>query len=267
MNKPLILIFITLLLSGCTSIKAAIAMMRSTDHFVALDKHPSIRLEQGAEEYATLISKYADESIRIIQEKQGGFPKGVLVYVPNSEESFVRYCVNPVRACVIGGRLFMSPKLMREKKNIPKILTHELSHLQIQQYIGRWNAQLHIPGWFGEGLAVFVSNGGGADRVGRKQAMLAIKQGKCIAPEGSGGILFSHPPVVEGVGGDASTAHQMFYRQSAIYVEWLYTQSPGKFHEVIEFLHEGETLDEAMMKAYGFGAKEGWQRLVNEIET
>jgi len=156
---------------------------------------------------------------------------------------------------------------MKERENVQDILTHELSHLQTWQHIGRWNVQLHVPVWFDDGLATYVSEGAGAEKVTKKPAIQAILAGKAISPEGTGGLLFVQPTVVEGVESDELAAHQMFYRQSAIYVEWLYTQSPDKFHDVIEFLREGETLDEAMPKVYGFSAKEGWQQLVNEIET
>lgn len=208
MRKYLVTAASLLLLGGCANIEAAFAMMRFTDHFVALEGHPNIAYGSGAKEYATLISKYIHESIRIVRERQGGFPEGVLVYVPASDESFVKYSANPVRACVMGGRLFMSPRLMR-KGRIPNILTHELSHLQIQQYVGRWNAQLHIPGWFGEGLATCVSNGGGAENVSRQQAMLAIKQGRHILPEGSSGLLFSRPPKVDGMPDRQSSVHNV----------------------------------------------------------
>jgi hypothetical protein len=44
--------------------------------------------------------------------------------------------------------------------------------------MGRRGYQLNIPSWFAEGLAVYVSGGGGAEKVGAKDAAEAIKSGK-----------------------------------------------------------------------------------------
>jgi len=250
-----------ILLGGCTNIEAVFAMMRSTDHFIALDENPDIRYEPRAREYALLISNYLDRSVQVVKAKQGDFMDKVLLFVPNSIESFEKYCANPVRACVIGGRLFVSPKLNEEKENIQGILTHELSHLQFHQYVGRWNTQLHVPGWFGEGLAVYVSDGGGAEKVTRQQAIDAILTGNSIEPTETGGLLFPRSGI-----GDIKDG-QMFYQQSALYVEWLYTRNLDDFHHVIELLRTGKTLDEAMMDAFGFGVKTGWKQLLIELKT
>jgi len=261
MRKYLIVAVFVMLLGGCANIKAVGAMMRSTDHFIALKSNPSIRYEAGAEEYANLISEYLDKSVQVIKDRQGDFADGVMVFVPNTIESFVKYCAGPVRACVMGDRVFVSPKLMNQKKNILKLLIHELSHLQFKQYVGLWNYQLHVPGWFGEGLATYVSDGGGAERISKEQARKAILSGNLIEPTGSGGLLFSR----SGIG--SITDGQMFYRQSAMYVEWLYTQRPDDFHSLIELLRKGKTLDEAMFEVYGYKVKAGWGKFINEIKA
>jgi hypothetical protein len=42
-------------------------------------------------------------------------------------------------------------------------------------------ADIRLPNWFKEGLAVMVSGGGGAEFVGEAEARAAIGRGECIA--------------------------------------------------------------------------------------
>ena len=261
MNKPLIVIFVVLLLSGCTSIKAVFAMMRSTEHFVSIKEHPSIKHEKGAESLARLISLYLDSSIHVIERKQGKFTGSVEVYIPRSIESFSKYCASErPSACVIGHRLFMSPKLLKEKERIPGILTHELSHLQLTQAIGRWNYQTKLPAWFKEGLAVFVSNGAGAENVDEETAISAIINGKSIRPNGGGGLLIRKTASSFGL------KPHMFYRQGSMYVRWLYGLGQNKFRELIESLKGNHTLEEAMLEAYSFSVNAGWEQYLSELK-
>ncbi len=249
-----------ILLGVCTNIKAVSEMIRSTDHFIALDENPAIRYEPGAREYALLISNYFDRSVQIVEARQEGFKGKVLVFVPNTFESFEKYCANPVRACVMGGRLFMSAQANERKKNIKGIFTHELSHVQFYQYVGHWNTQLPVPGWFGEGLTVYVSDDGGAEKVTRQQAIDAVLTGNSIKPTETGGLLFPHSGIRDTRDG------QMFYQQSVLFVEWLYTRDLDNFRHVIELLRAGKTLDEAMMEAYGFSVKVGWKQYLSELK-
>src|SRR5262249_15239324 len=87
------------------------------------------------------------------------------------------------------GRVTLSPVLYsRQRQRLPAILTHELSHAHLQGWISQLTF-IHLPNWFKEGLAVMVSEGGGAEGVGEIQARDAIRRGDHIAVESAGSLL------------------------------------------------------------------------------
>jgi len=261
--KSLTIIFVITMLSGCTSMKAVVAMTKSTEHFITLDENTAIRYEKGSKEFAIKIAPQFEKSIQTIELKQyGKFPEKVFIYIPSSIDSFSSYCASKLpSACVIGGKVFISPKLLNSPDRILGILIHELSHLQLSQFIGRWDYHRNVPVWFSEGLAVYVSDGGGAEKVERSEAVKAIKAGKAIVPNGSGSLLFSK------TASSFNLKPHMFYRQSSLYVEWLHHQNTEHFKQLIGLLHNGNILEEAMMKSYGFTVLDGWHRFTSEIET
>lgn len=59
----------------------------------------------------------------------------------------------------------------------------------------------------------------------------------------------------------------MFYRQSAMYVEWLYELDPSSFRGLIRAVREGHDLNEAVIDGYGFDVEKGWEKFIGEIET
>ncbi len=240
--------------------KAVFAMSKSTDDFIPLEKNSSVLYEQDRKKLAQNIANYLPEAVERVEQQQGVFPQKVLVYIPATEDSFASFCTSKApSACVVGSRLFMSPKLERYKERMPKILTHELSHLQLTQYMGWWDYQRKLPVWFKEGLAVYISGGGGEGDVTHKEAITAIKQGKTFQPNVTGALLFRKTAHSFGL------ATHMFYTQSALYIKWLHDLSEDKFHHLIVSLRGGESLDQVMHKVYGFGVKEGWKRFRDDI--
>lgn len=261
MRTSLLAIFIMLSLSGCTTIKSMFAMAKSTDDFISLDENPVVKYEKGADGFARKISPYINPAIHSIEMNQGLFPDNVSVYVPKSIDNFASFCTSEApAACVVGKRLFISPKLLQQQERIPRVLTHELSHLQLTQYLGRWDYHTKLPAWFKEGLAVYISEGAGAEKVSEQKALEAIKQGNTIRPNGSGSLLFMKTASSFGL------RPHMFYRQSAMYVKWLHDLDDGKFHELFDYLHKGNTLDEALISVFGFGASAGWEIFVRDIK-
>ncbi len=255
--KPASILLILLVLSGCSALKAAVAMTRSSGHFIPWPEHSMIHYEPGAEALAHLVQPQVDAAIQTIAHRQGRFQRPVIIYLPRSVASFADYCASPrPSACVIGYRLFLSPRLLQEPARIGGILTHELSHLQLTQALGRWNYQTKLPAWFKEGLAVFMSTGAGAEKVSEEQALTAIKQGKALAPNGHGHLLFMRTAAWFGL------SPHLFYRQAALYVTWLHQYDPQRFQSLLLRLQDGLTLDQAMRSNFGFGVQAGWQRFM-----
>ena len=255
-----IIIFCLLMLNGCTSFRAVLAMAKSTDGFLSLKADTRIKYEDGSIKLAEEIAPYLDPAMQAVENNQGVFKKAVVIYVTKSIDSFSSYCASKYpSACVIGERLFISPKILKQQNRIPAILTHELSHLQLTQDIGRWDYQTNLPVWFKEGLAVYVSNGGGAEGVTEQEAVEAIIKGKAIKPNGSGDLLFRK------TASSFSLKPHTFYRQSEMYVKWLYRMSPNKFKQLFSSLEEGKILDKALSSVYGFTAGQGWIKFTGEV--
>ena len=254
MRISIFLVFL-MMLSGCSVLKTAVALTQSTDDFKSLERDSRIQYEDGAAELAKAVASHLRQAIDGVENRQGSFKQPVVIYVTKSIESFSSYCASSrPSACVIGDRLFISPKLLTQQERTLGILMHELSHLQHTQDIGVWAYQTKLPVWFKEGLAVYVSNGSGAEGVTKKEAIAAIRQGKSIQPNGSGGLLFRKTASSFGL------KPHMFYRQSEIFVTWLHEVSPNKFLQLFVSLEKGNTLDEALLSVYGFNASEGWEK-------
>lgn len=263
MPRYLAIIPLFILLSACGTAKALLAMTRSTDHFQVLQNNPSIHYENGTEAYAATLARHLHDAGALVAERQyGTFPDGVTIFVAASMESFAKYCASDApSACVIGSRLFMSPKLSGDEARAAVVLVHELSHLQLSQSLGRWTYQRNVPAWFAEGLAVFVADGGGAERVSAAEAKAAIRAGRQIVPIDAGSLLFRQTASRYGM------VPHMFYRQSAMYVAWLHDLDAGQFRQLFQRLHAGDTVGEAILASYGFTAQAGWTRFANDLQA
>jgi hypothetical protein len=85
-----------------------------------------------------------------------------------------------IAAVYRSGRVLLSPTLCgAERARLPGVLTHELSHT----HLFGWRSSLFSarpPSWFTEGLAVMVSDGGGAEGVSEVEAAEALRKGYAI---------------------------------------------------------------------------------------
>lgn len=85
------------------------------------------------------------------------FPCPVRVYMCGTDESCYSHTGSKAPA-VVTTRLFLSPKSFQNNRPLERYLTHELSHLHIEQSLGFFRS-LRLPAWFKEGLAELVSGG------------------------------------------------------------------------------------------------------------
>jgi len=219
--RNLIIIFLAVLLSGCSVTKHLVAMNKSTDDFKTLESDPRVKYESGAEFNAKVVADNLDSAIDIIQNNHYGvFKKPVVIYVTATIGSFTSFVVNSkAGATVLNERLFISPKKANTPERIPKLLVYELSHLYMEQYLGMWTWNSNVPSWFQEGLAVYASGGSGAENVTVSDAKKAIVAGKMFIPNESGNFLFKKTAHSFGL-----TPH-MFYRQAGMFVSWLHHEN------------------------------------------
>ena len=145
---------------------------------------------------------------------------------------------------MLNGRLFISPKVQNTTERIPRLLAHELSHLHFEQRLGLIGYAWKIPSWFKEGLAVVVSGGGGAESVSPPEARAAIAAGKTFTPAASGRLLF------ERSGRSYGLSEHMWYRQSALLVEFLQAKDPAAFRQLVEKLESGDRFAPTIASCY-----------------
>ncbi len=260
MHNIILLLSIALFMSSCTATKAIIAMSMSTEQFIVLEDDTRVLYERGAKKSAQVIANKLTSAINTVEHKQyKKFTKPVTVYVCNSIESFTDYCVHSqASGCVLNERLFLSPKNFQNDQNA---LTHELSHLHIEQQLGMFTWHARYPAWFQEGLATYVSDGEGAHRVSIDDAREAIANGKTFTPDTSGNLIFR------------KTAHSfgltpnMFYRQAALFIAYLHHIDTIKFKTLILSIEKGKAFEQSFFSAYGEPLCKIWQAFVQQQKS
>lgn len=248
-----------LALGGCSAADAVLSMLRSTDRFVIDAAEPRIRYEPGGEALARQVGRHLDEAVKTVEEGQyRPLVKPVVVYVCATTEGCRAYCRHNVRGCTVNGKIFLSPKPTLTAERVPGILKHELSHLHMEQHVGmlRWHAG--APPWFQEGLAVFVSGGGGAENITASQARAAIAAGRTFSPEPAGSLLFRKRHGLE---------QHLFYRQSALFVAFLHAKDPKAFEALLAGLVARTGFATAVRDSYQTDLENLWSQFVTQTKT
>jgi hypothetical protein len=163
------------------------------------------------------------------------------------------------------GRVNLSPKLFwPQRRRLPAILTHELSHAHIAGWIGA-NGYVHLPSWFKEGLAVMVSGGGGAELVSEEEARAAIQRGEQIAIDEAGSlqnlvdIRFDRAP--------AKTTPSWYpvvlaYRQAGMFVNYLRESNEPAFDRMMDTILDGRAFTEAVDVGYRDDVRSLWLQFI-----
>jgi len=235
-------------------------MMRSTDHFIAHNKDPRVLYEHGAKRFADSIVAILPQSIQQIENRQyRHFVEPVKIYVCASEESFYKLYGAKVKAGV-SNKLLLSPRLMNEPENIQLYLAHELSHLHLYQQLGLLKMR-KLPTWFKEGLATFVSDGGGAQTVSENEAIESIVNGKHFIPV-SGGFFgcFNQKSSA-----DNALSHHMRYRQYMIFVSFIKNKDEKKFRSFLFSIQDSVNIPESIQKSYDKTLDQLWQDFIKEV--
>jgi len=228
-----------------------------------------VLFKPGMEVQAKLISSFLDDAVKQVELAHGKpFTKNVIVHVCDTTKCFSHYTGSSekIKAAVSVSGLFLSP-LSFENNREKVFLTHELSHLHLFQQISVYQA-IHIPQWFHDGLAVYASNGGGADLVDEKVATSYLKENKHIEPIDSSGLFgkggvwgerwpSSYPHVKDG-----GFQQQMNYRQSEMFYAFL--NRGHKATELLRKLENGEDFKESFKYIFGKTTYEMWSMYIGE---
>jgi hypothetical protein len=171
-----------------------------------------------------------------------------LIYVCNTPQSFARF--SGQKDTVRGGvhptkGLFLNPILLDRPDTIAPVLTHELSHLHLNQ-----RQQMNFvdyPTWFNEGLATYVADGSGAEAISEIEAKQQIISGKSF-PSYSSGSRFSLDQT--GALSALPNASHMFYRQSMMFIIFLKQRDEKRFKQFLLDLQDGEIFSTAFSRAF-----------------
>jgi hypothetical protein len=247
-------------LAGCSFTRHAIAALRSTDHFMKSQVDYRVFYESGAEAYAEKVASFLSSAVQHVEKRQyGPFVKPVRVYVCASRKSFVKLYGADTRAGVLL-KLFLSPRVFEHGDEIANMyLMHELSHLHLLQHLGSIKMS-RVPSWFKEGLATYVSNGGGANLVSQKKAEKFIREGKYFIPHETGGLIFKKNR------SDFNLHHHMFYRQSMMFVSFLVAMDSLKFKKLLRAVEDGESFSSSVHEAYNQSLDELWIGFLGKIK-
>ncbi|MGB8339185.1 MAG: hypothetical protein WCD07_01760 [Burkholderiales bacterium] len=244
-----LILITTPLYTGCAAMKIVSAHFASTDHFLPLAADNRIRYESGAEQLAVLTMPHLDHAIRQVETLHyRPFQKPVVVYVCYTPQSFAR--LSGQSENVRGGvhptqGLFLNPVLLSRPASIAPVLTHELSHLHLNQ-----QQQMNFvdyPAWFNEGLATFVANGSGAEAVSSDDARLQIAAGKIFPPYQSGSRLSQDQ---SGSLTSMANGSHLFYRQGMMFIAYLNKRDGQRFKQFLLNLQDGEIFSNAFRRAF-----------------
>ncbi|MES2697523.1 MAG: hypothetical protein V4773_28920 [Verrucomicrobiota bacterium] len=252
------------LLAVCVLVFQVVApQLRSTEHFVPVGNEPRVHYEPGAENAAHTIAQALPAAIAAVEAGHfRPFSQPVVVHVCATTESFDRYAfgVQGAGGYVYAGRLFISPKPVNTAERLPRLVTHELSHLHLEQAAGMFWMASAVPGWFKEGLATHVARGGGAEAVSEAEARAAIATGRVFQRDASGSILFPQTGQRDGL-----PAH-LFYRESALFVAFLARAAPtGSFEQLLLALQDRTDFSDAIQKSYARDLPTLWSEFTAEV--
>lgn len=247
----LLLIFLGLAaahLAGCaTSVRPHPAMEAAGFRPLAGDDR--VWFEPGAEGYAQRVADHLDLAIFRVESLHGRpFRSPPRVHVCGSAECFARLVRTPglSAAVVPDNRLILSPRLDgQEAHRLSGILTHELSHVHLGQYLGHYTPWL--PVWFHEGLATLAAEGAGAEYASDETACSAWQEGRRVDVGGR-----DTPDRRLRANDFGLTIHE-FYRQSWRLVERLQEHDPAAFRRWLDALLDEADFHIAFADAYNTG--------------
>lgn len=253
----LCVLFVLLVVGFLFGTRYGVALRASTEDFAVWAADERVAYARGMEAEAARVATALPEAIRRVEAMHGGiFLESIAVFVCDTQACFNTHVPRGAnaRGAVFLKRIFLAPRTFAPPSEVA-ILTHELDHLYWHQHLGMVAYMRNLPVWFQEGLAVFVSDGGGAEPVSEAEARYAIQQGQVFQPEESGSLWIPQ------TAGTYGLQHHLFYRQSAMFVAYLHDRDSVAFKQFLQALSGGKSFAEAIT-VLGGTVPELWQDFV-----
>jgi hypothetical protein len=266
-------ILVVLLVFCLVNARLIWSFIKPTWGFKALASDVHVLYEPGAEDLAKELSLSLPSSLNQIEKEQfKPFKTPVFLYVCSTPSSFAEFTIldGATAACTSPDRVFVSPTLAT-KEHIEKIsyMTHELSHAHLQQYMGTFAFRLNYPNWFKEGLAAYVSDGGGAGMVSDRQAAAFICSGRVFEPvDKPAGNRLDLIPIQSSRFSDLKPFPKpihMFYHQSMMFISYLKQRDPAKFEQFVESIENGGNFRNCFISIYGQDVRSVFNQFVEYV--
>jgi len=231
--KILIIFVLNIILtsiSGCSGFKYLTASFKSTSDFNKSDTNPDVRFRGNNKQYANHVGIFTPKIIAIVEDKIGvKFLKMPIIFICDTWsciKEFTGHNYKP-RASTNKRGIFISPKLIGDLQTTEFLMPHEVTHAL---WADKVNSMFHPipPAWFTEGIATFIANGAGAEKVPREKAKESIIKGKYFIPNSDGKIMSAK------YGGAWGLEQPMFYRQSMLMIEYMRTISHDNFNNLVK---------------------------------
>jgi len=249
-------------LSGCSELDFLSASFTSTDSFNKSSENPDVRYKGDNKEFSNKVGLIAPELIAMVEEKTGvRFMQNPIIYICDTKKCIKEYTGHSFepRASSNKRGVFLSTKLIGKIEETRYILPHELTHVLSVENINIL-FQAIPPAWFDEGLATFIADGAGAEKVSKQQAIESIRDGKYFIPNDDGKMLSRR------YGDKWNLKPHMFYRQSMMLVEYLYNKDPDSFRKFIGDVFSGkEKFSKLFSKYYGSTPAVVWAEYRNNL--
>jgi len=251
--RKLSILFLVVFLQGCSA-----AYARLTYDFEKMPSNPAVLYDPEAKDLALQVEERLLTNISHVKARQYSDFKdldAVKVYVFFKKERYTNFSGStPLsRGSAVKNEVYISPIIGDRVETLPGIMIHELSHVHLRQYVGTWRYWTEIPGWFHEGLAVEVSNGGGAEKVSDEYAIAAIRSGERFTPREESSLFghkFAH---------DYDLTPQLYYRQSSLFVRYLINRDPEAFERACLALIKGSKFSDIWVSEYGESIPQIWR--------
>ena len=235
------------------------AYARLAYNFARVDSAPDVRYQPGQEDRAKAVAGMMDDSVRRVESVFNTKLNRPVIYCLRTENEYATYtaAAGSRGSCTVLGEVCLSPKIQDNDAELRGILVHEMTHAAILQRIGAWKHLRKVPAWFDEGLAVYVSDGGGAEKVSEAEAREAILAGKHFDPERTG----------KAYADSFNLAPHMFYRQAGMFVGQLIKQTPTFVPSILTELERGLDFPDAFERAAGLPIPVAWDHFKSSLAS
>jgi hypothetical protein len=256
MKKTILLLFVLiifhLIVSSCGVIRTGIALSRSPNNYTKIGKYVQIE-NKSDERFGNEICNVLPHLIDSVENKLlHKFVNPPIIYVCNSNQSFCKYSGSKYpgpRARALADKVFISPRL-NGSKDWNEIVYHELSHALLYQCIVAYH-YIKIPVWFHEGLATYISNGGGSGNITDNMAILDILKGNHFYPKS-----FNNNTIPA----------WMKYRQAMLFVKFMKEGKEKEFEKLLTAIFNKKSFSKSIETSYGMKVSKLWIEFIDKLK-